>query len=1290
MTTSSGAGSRADAGGGGTVEPLEVDERVCKDLVNYLFDSKPRRPHPYSQPYYSPQVIVDFLWDGTSAIKSLSRAHLAFRRPDHIAELSDTLLSLFRAPAHLVNVLPFATWMPHVLQVSKVDKPNRASSTFGGDVAVYEVNLRWSLQLNTSVGGSASRPDKGRSSEQAGQRSIGQRKTVELVFVRGSRAAHHRSRSALIHETVHGEAPQPDPLVGSNPVEDVGAATQLVAVRYHLSPTEHLGSTTKSGAPFLYRVASLVFLVVAANLLLPLVYYFVCLVGLGAATVRSGQAHHVHAGQHRRVNGKGKERRQSTSSQVEKAAADPSPVGSKSFFPSTPQHVLDPAPVDAPRTTHQHVGRSRRWSTSTAASLFSEPEESSLFEDDDKDRNDTASASTVLAVTTHVASTHLAELASSARALSQAAVEGASGALQEARDVAWTIRRGVVLVTELISGVAEVVREAISPPVSPSRARAGTGLKRRLSVRMGDEAEKRQRQYKGEDVGDAVASAEEQGPTTPTKASKSSGTASSPTSSPPKSALSSMHDHKSPHLHKRVSFSAASETIPRPSSPTPQHLAPGPSLLVATGQAAAAPIGSAPASVDPALSQLHHDASCAAAASARARSESLSLTYPPSHVAEQTDELTALRSLRVVGSGEEAGRLDDLLRDKHKWEDVDALKGAASGASTPLAHALREPVDKPGVVETVIESAEGVSGVTMRESWKRAEEEAATAAMSPSPGLDVAPRSQRGRDPELPQGASYLSPLPSHRAGDTTPLAAPSGGSSAAGDGSLSPLSALAHATDAATPQAQAQSLADKLHQLAPGERRVGEKRVDTPLPSPLKRRTEGGEGISPVAPASPRKARARATLSSDGQGQADTRSAASGMMGEREGKEDVVPPPEDEDTDRAGTTTQAAGANLEAKVRYRSMLDGGVGLAPRMRIGSPHRLAVDQLPTPRPSTPPRRTVHAGGSSATSADSVDSPTFSPAPESPEEKLDRMRPFGVRVMGGSHGYGQQSHAEDERAMAGEDEIVRSFLGAVGAASDVEEGAEGVDQDGATSTPTAASFAEAPVNPVESLDDLEVTEEHRGRVIGPGKDVEEKPLEPTATPAVGGAVYEGETAAASSGPVNLVDFYTPPTHPSSLSSPFIDASPTLSSTSWASAAPSLAHTGSTASSPVLPSPQMARKPSFDPTMGTSRKHEHEEKGSPRMEHESRGSWSSQGRTSPSAAPSSPAPYVHPAHDLGLALDTTSGAAGDASAAANSPSSGSPSKQASPSKQDSPGRQKKHRPNKGSGGGKKKGRK
>ncbi|GAA6033278.1 hypothetical protein JCM8097_006666 [Rhodosporidiobolus ruineniae] len=228
-------------------------------------------------------------------------------------------------------------------------------------------------------------------------------------------------------------------------------------------------------------------------------------------------------------------------------------------------------PHEYGRSSHpRHVGHPRRWSTSTSSSSAGGGGGGRFRNRDAEEEDDDEHPATALELVKSI----LSAAAGSAAKASHSAWEGATSVVSEAKDVAWTIRRGVVFATQLVGAAVDVGRgvlggvgggsdddegrEGRSARRSQSGRGAG-GTKRRYSAREAGlrlEMELAGGRGSEEEKGRSLSS-----PTSPTKGQGGQ--------SPPKSAMSAGTNGK-PHLKKRVLFSALSDLIPRPYTPALQ------------------------------------------------------------------------------------------------------------------------------------------------------------------------------------------------------------------------------------------------------------------------------------------------------------------------------------------------------------------------------------------------------------------------------------------------------------------------------------------------------------------------------------------------------------------------------------------------------------------------------------------------------------------------------------------------------------------------------------------------
>ncbi|GAA5919346.1 hypothetical protein JCM6882_008443 [Rhodosporidiobolus microsporus] len=474
---------------------------------------------------------------------------------------------------------------------------------------------------------------------------------------------------------------------------------QLVYVRYKV-PSALSTPTSTTYVPDVARRALSSAFIVLLTWLLPLLNALLVFLNLdsahilaagGKSSLRRRAALHDPHRQHQQRDKKGKSthqsrRRDKSASQVDVApfgtpplplAREDDPFARLAAFSSESEDVRSAAAAGG-QEHPSHVGRSRRWSVSTAAS----GSEYSAEGGHPAHRAASSLPKTLDSAYTSARSSAL-ELASSVSALSNAA----RGVVEDMGDVAWTIRRGVVFVTELVAAVGEVGRGVVTPEGGSREGSKERGVKRRLSGEKEGE-EKRAKHWVGEDVGSAGGGEEEgEGEGGGDGQAKSPVSPVSPTS-PPKSAMST-NGHKStsahPSIKKRVSFSASSDFILPPASPAPRQ-----STVAATATPPLPPpataVPSSSSTTTDALSLLHNAAASSAAAAALARPP-----YDPSH------------GIRVPS---------------------DAVAGAAPAHDVAAAEAALLASAERGVDAAArVERAEELEGVRAERSLRREEHE---------------------------------------------------------------------------------------------------------------------------------------------------------------------------------------------------------------------------------------------------------------------------------------------------------------------------------------------------------------------------------------------------------------------------------------------------------------------------------------------------------------------------------------------------------------------------------------
>ncbi|GAA5854828.1 hypothetical protein JCM8547_004086 [Rhodosporidiobolus lusitaniae] len=1195
MDATSSASSRALAKEGAGVGDGEINERRVGDIVKYLFDPSSPRLSSSKRSLISPNLVIDFPFHPVSPETSLI---LLQKSPSSATNVTTRTLSVFRLPALAANTLPGVEWTMKLRQPFQVESEISAGV---GALSLYDpsqaqiwcADLRWEL----SFGGDSSTPQSSALSPSSSHHLEKQNDTspsrlvdtvkhflptwrkrsshcrVELVFVANSNGSSSKCQVEKAASTSSSSSSPP---------------YHLVYVRYG-SPNA-LAESLPSFIPVIAQKVLVNLSLAVCTLLLPLVYAVLSFLGLDSASLLN--AKNVGAGVARKKKakadgkGKGKERERekkpkASSSRCPSATTRSAPIETLHvlplersgsgleeneedalarlealsssdtdlpFLPTSPSAYMVTGPSSSSSQHHgaehpPHLGRSRRWSTSTSATTTSSfSSAAGPYSPSSSDEEDLA-------------------LTPPSRSLSETLLSGATGVVQDAKDVAWTIRRGVVLATEMLSAVVDVGKGVIGGMdegeeegqgwEEKGRGRGrGRGKKRRGESWGEGEGEKRVKQREGEDVGDAAHStAEEEEEEGGEKGGKRDGTSPTPksptatstgvapahftsvsaTHSPPKSALSSSTNGPGKHpssalLKKRVSFSAApSDLIPgRPK--TPDQIP----LPSSTPHPAALPHAHAHTeATDYPLSNVHSEAAHEAAAAARGKQDEFSSAYAvsdgvrssyvPAHdavareaamlggvsrgmeedflVADKRERVEELAGLKLSGKvskatsetgdgieGEERGG----GKKKGEVEEMLAVrrgKSVCDGEAALLAGARSGEKDEVRAVEEVERRRE-------EERVKRVEEEkkhtldqhSLDALASPSSKSSHFPYSQRhGFSPILlraspPRLADVPSPSPALTT-ETPVSTTPSHPRS----GHVSPFSGLAslppsllqpraippgaqiagqvqpahphrprHAQQQQQQQQQQQgggqgqgmvslaSASERLRSLEAGERRTREGGVDTPGPSPQKKRERGEMEVGAITPTGEK---------GEEGGWRREGSVEGGKKEEKEGEETTSSslststsaptaaaaaqyddPPHSPTTTTASIATSIAsdpstsadrsdgdgeeeevagsslslpiGPNTPSKLAYRSMLSstglglgigGGAGVGGGVRIGSPHRLPLDErVGTPRHGRE---------------------------ESEEEKWERRRPIGVHfgrtTAGGPHeGGGRGEGAEEE--------------------------------------------------------------------------------------------------------------------------------------------------------------------------------------------------------------------------------------------------------------------------------------
>ncbi|BGP18791.1 hypothetical protein JCM10213_003447 [Rhodosporidiobolus nylandii] len=1085
-----------------------------------------------------------------------------------------------------------------------------------------------------------------------------------------------RRRGSAAREAEKAKSPASD-----EPVQPL----QLVYMRYHLPATSHPFSL-----PFLPRFARSVVRTAILTLIawvLPLVFAVLHFFRLDAAHVLSTKKLHRSSSKHKHGSGKGKGRERassvSSSGSSRKRSSSRATTAAAQLSAS---HIHIPTPVDTVTPgeeaalarfaslssesdpdaaaassslfggTHpQHLGRSRRWSTSTAGSSHGrEPAQ---------DKPDQAQVQPIL--------TPLRRTTSD---LAFTTLSGAQAIVRDAQDLAWAIHRGVVFLVQLLCALPLFLAHLLSSAGEEREAEARPhGTKRRPSLRPVGEAEgagdwKRRKERLEQDVADAAPGEEQEVVLFEGEKEEKREATKSPTTptSPTKSALSG-GDGSPKHgglLKKRVSFSTSSSLIPRPDTPlsstSPDPFEPASSRPANTVAVHTAVFATAAAAAHQKAIELAEQYSPTSAHGvpqeaqdlpeerAIAAKEAALLSHArglePVFAVERRDELTTVRAEVAAAhkyphpppSLEQRGEegLEKALEKKAKSDRVKGAKMVVDEEAALLASARSGQKAEMEAVKKVDEELQK-KVATM---WEKEKEEAGTEAAADTPPPPVARSPTKSRfsfsSAHAPRASAPEEsvPLPPYLADLDDPSACPS---SVVSPGIRSPLSGLAGSYIPPHAEANgkereglgegARGLQEKLHALESGARRgasKGRRMVDPPMASSTE-----VKGVK----------ERRDLLGKDSQGERAENGkddpAHSSTLTSVPSADD--PPATGEEEEHAGATISSPPANILSKVAYASRVEqsrnsGGSSTAAtglRPTISSPQKLAVEQIPTPAPSV---TSSSAGGEGS----SPKKPEHRLArKESAEEKWERLRPIGVRVSG-SPAHGQKNEKDEREAMEGEDELVREFVAGVG-----EEGESSAAAGG-------KGLMESPWTSCSSITEAQIPsdgEGGRGEQVAPGEEVEgvpesarlevpkettgatqigEEPHEPMPTPATGalgiatGMAEAGEVeeALAEKASVPLEDLYTPPSHPSA---PSPSTSPTLSTAS-----------AFTVRNPGEETPQTS--PELPRVGGKALPSALELLRSPTMEHESSNAWSSQGGPLAARSPTSAGP-VHPAHGV-----------------------------------------------------------
>ncbi|BGP29727.1 hypothetical protein JCM10296v2_001466 [Rhodotorula toruloides] len=810
---------RASEGAQGASKGRRIDKKVVTDLVHHLLSPHTAGDVPASNvALVSPHLSISFPFLPAPA----PFLHQQSTRDDKqiaISSLSQKALALFRFPAHAVNVLPFASWKPRVYNVEETTRAVAVPEHGKGKgkakeeehleiVEKWSAELEWVMEIGSLRGASTADSCPGR--PVLAMRSLP--REVELVFTSRQPPPTPPSevvQSATLASNVgasdvpHSVTSEVTPTTPTDLIEAAGEEEHNLALTYvrYLFPQP----LALPIVPSFFQDVALPFVFALVGWLVPLAFFLLKAFGFAAlasvttkapsrqeSILRDGlEYEHGRRGGAKAV-ARPAGRFASSSNQPVERPSRRSSIASQS--PNL-EHSTNPVVHSALRRSEQ-VHRRR---ASTAPSTSTSTSSATLLGSPEEPHHVHLTAQTppspffskivdiVQSLLLHVRQTH-----------------------DDITALAWTIRQTVVLVTEFLGSIFSVGKGVLQGEDGEEEAQTH-GVKRRRSSLQHHEgrgrsreagAEKRTKHHEGEDVGDEAEEEVEEEP-------KPMPTSYPMVRSPDLSGGGFSVEKNVAFAGKRSASAPPSPLIPRDrfARPSPPHRA---SANEPDGEPYIPPTDPAHhdlpsiATADTPLARLHTEVSREAASRGRSLSPVLAEEYSHHGVPEHAYSAEGKERAEAAKKAAEIGR--DLMGSA---DELKAVEGVEKQLEEKREKLLAE-MQQEGEVEKA--AAGGASGGGDSQFYGLA----AAQSVSADPYSTFLTRM-------LPPAPHGLAPPPMHRPTDTASSTPPV----------LSPFSSLAQSapsTSSAAPGTVALRLAQKLHALAPGQRRTKEEAIDTPV----------------------------------------------------------------------------------------------------------------------------------------------------------------------------------------------------------------------------------------------------------------------------------------------------------------------------------------------------------------------------------------------------------------------------------------------------------------------------
>ncbi|BGO98126.1 hypothetical protein NBRC10513v2_001347 [Rhodotorula toruloides] len=810
----------------GASKGRRIDKKVVTDLVHHLFSPHTAGDVPASTvALVSPHLSISFPFLPAPAPSFHSRPKGDDAEQTAISSLSQKALDLFRFPAHAVNVLPLASWTPRVYNVEEttlaVASPEHAKGKGKAKeeehleiVEKWSAEVEWVMEIGSLRGASVTDEAPGPSSR-TGLMTRSMPRKVELVFT--SRQPPPTPPSEVVQSAAlaadvgafdvpHSITSEVSPTTPTDLIEAAGEEEHNLALTHvrYLFPQP----LTLPIVPSYFQDVALSLVFACVGWLVPFAFFLLKAFGfadLASVTTKAPsrqdltlikwlEYEHGRRGTAKAV-AQPAETSASTSSQLFERPSRRSSIASQS--PSL-ERSTNPVVHSALRRS-EHVLRRRAstvpsTSTSTSsATLLGSPEEHHHVH---------------FAAQTLPPSTLFTKIVD----IVQSLLLHVRQTLDDITAVAWTVRQTVVLVTEFLGSLFSVGKGVLQGEDGEEEAQTHGVKRRRSSVQHHEGrgrsrdvgAEKRTKHHEGEDVGDVAEEEEEQ--------------------EDPKPMPTSYPMVRSPDLsrgggfsvEKHVAFAGKRSASAPPTPLLPQVPFTRPSLPRRAsanepeGEAYIPPTDPAHhdlpsiATADNPLARLHTEVSREAASRGRSLSPVFAEEYSHHGVPERAYSAEGKERAEAAKEAAEVGR--ELMGSP---DELKALEGVELQLEEKREKRLAEMQQEVEVEKAAAEGAGGGSGSQFYGL-------AAAQSVSADPYFASLTRM-------LPPAPHGLAPPPMHGPTDTASSTPPV----------LSPFSSLAQSapsTSSAAPGTVALSLAQKLHALAPGQRRTKEEAIDTPV----------------------------------------------------------------------------------------------------------------------------------------------------------------------------------------------------------------------------------------------------------------------------------------------------------------------------------------------------------------------------------------------------------------------------------------------------------------------------